>query len=1063
VRSRPGAVWLLAFALLAGAWSWVGSGTLGSDLWVDPYGRNVWFESDPPKIVEILADRAAEQYRSNLHPLFTLAAYPPVFAMRRVAGLSFEHSVRLFVALVAAAWGALLYLLLRLVLRRPLDAALMALLGLTSASAVCWLPVAERYPLGSVSILAMLVVLALGPDRVARPLWWALASGATLAVTITNWMVGLAALVAVFPLRRAAAIAVGGLVLVVGCWGVERLVFPGSRVPFGHSGYETTFTYRPSPLRVAQSVGAFAVHTMVLPRAVQVPDPRAFRMPGTDRSPPDPGQLVLQASPPGSGGWRSGIAALAWVGLLVLGVRALWRRGWRDRLSLTLALALAGQLGLHVLYGEEAFLYSMHWLPMLVLVAAAGLEGRARQPGLALATVVLLAGGSWNVQSFVELARKYGSEHFAVLRAMSRRPAGPWPHARAHVPLSALAAPDSAKAYLEPGGSLSPGERSFGISLWVKDRSGAIVATSDEPASPALHHRFLARGDTIPPVVQVETAFYRAAWRLDTGGRWQLDVGATDTAHVLELVVRSVGPAGGPIPSLRWDGTRLAVGSRWTLAPEPLPGAMAIGEEGDSGWTARFGGTAWTGRDGWGYARLALRPGAVTHLTLAPVPPNAVPGATVLEPAPTVDLPDPRFEESLRAGVAHLATSLVGDEPRSGDPLALPIPSARAGAYAAVALARTGQLGPARKLADYLAAHDYYGAAGAEADAPGLAVWALAEVSGELGDSSYTRSLWPHFRHKAGLIESLLRARDTVRAVPPHRVLWPYTGGALGTIVAAPAKGGLIVGRVDTLFPTLYASAISARGLADAAGIARALGYGAEARRWSDEAAGLVESWSGAVPPSMTEEAAYIFSAWPAELPDTGRDGAGLRDAALRRWVARWDSAGGFLGEPRPSQPARELGEAHTWLAWGDPTRAWVPLRWLWDHQSIPGLYTWWDSDRPIDSYGRWDNSRGWADSSDVTPSYLATAEMLLLQLDILGSVRQEDGQPTAVLGAGLPRNWLHHPVGVTALRLAGRRVDWEWDGSVARVTVHGPPLRCRLAPTFPAGARIAVTYAPPL
>ena len=41
-----------------------------------------------------------------------------------------------------------------------------------------------------------------------------------------------------------------------------------------------------------------------------------------------------------------------------------------------------------------------------------------------------------------------------------------------------------------------------------------------------------------------------------------------------------------------------------------------------------------------------------------------------------------------------------------------------------------------------------------------------------------------------------------------------------------------------------------------------------------------------------------------------------------------------------------------------------------------------------------------------VIPSYLTTAEMLLLQLDMVGTVRQEAGQPTAVLGAGIPRNW---------------------------------------------------------
>jgi hypothetical protein len=60
------------------------------------------------------------------------------------------------------------------------------------------------------------------------------------------------------------------------------------------------------------------------------------------------------------------------------------------RFRIMLGVTLLGQLVLHMVYGNETFLYSLHVMPLLILVAAASTLTRARPVALAL-TALLLA------------------------------------------------------------------------------------------------------------------------------------------------------------------------------------------------------------------------------------------------------------------------------------------------------------------------------------------------------------------------------------------------------------------------------------------------------------------------------------------------------------------------------------------------------------------------------------------------------------------------------------------------------------------------------------------------
>jgi hypothetical protein len=107
--------------------------------------------------------------------------------------------------------------------------------------------------------------------------------------------------------------------------------------------------------------------------------------------------LTSQLSAPGSAG-RFGLAACgAWALLLCLGGRAAAGAGRLPRLAGVLALA---QLALHVVYGEETLLYSLHFLPLLIIVAAAASRTRLRPAALGLAAAALVGAGVNNLGQF---------------------------------------------------------------------------------------------------------------------------------------------------------------------------------------------------------------------------------------------------------------------------------------------------------------------------------------------------------------------------------------------------------------------------------------------------------------------------------------------------------------------------------------------------------------------------------------------------------------------------------------------------------------------------------------
>lgn len=384
-------------AVLAGVMAFL---AVGATLHVLDFGSfDLWFQSDLPRVVDNMTARHTWPSHNENHPLFALWSYPPTLFFRIVVGGELSRAVGATVAATAGLWAALMFALIRLLGARTLDAVIFTVLAMSSAAAVFWFSVTETYGLGSITIILALIVAALATRR-RFPDWIYLGLNVlTLSVTVTNWMAGLSATIVSRSLRRTAALAGAGLVSVVALWWVQHLLFPQASFD-PHAYAEGRYVLREEsrgPWRVAAS---FFLHTIAMPAFMVEPDP--------DSS--DSGRLMLatQMAIPGSGSpWGPAVAA-GWLVLLALGIRALVTGQGPRGARLALGLAVVGQLLLHTLYGTETFLYALHFVVLLVPLAALGSRGRLRPLVLCLAFLVTIGAAANNWRQFRRALHEVG-------------------------------------------------------------------------------------------------------------------------------------------------------------------------------------------------------------------------------------------------------------------------------------------------------------------------------------------------------------------------------------------------------------------------------------------------------------------------------------------------------------------------------------------------------------------------------------------------------------------------------------------------------------------------------
>jgi len=516
---------------------------------------DVWFEADIARVVENMSDRWSNNYRAKLHPILSLVVLPVLYALRRVLSLETWTGIRVVLSVTAGLRAIGLYAVLRLTGFRRLDAGVFTLLGLTSAGAIFWFGVPETHTVASLTIiLALLVVAASAGRRI--PAFIEVGVGvATLGVTVTNWMAGIFASWSHRSWRQTLQISTNAFALTVILWAVGKKLAPSSTFFLGNPP-EPAALLPPEALGPARVVSSFLMHTVVMPAIAIIDRPGAGEWP----------ILAVQPSSPGSGGPLSLLAAVLWGALLLVGVWSLWRVREHRSMRLFLACFLAGQLALHLLYGNETFLYAPNFLPALIVLAAFGAMSPLRRVvvpvALLLAVTNALNNGSqwWRATRFLSDNARY---HHDPRAARAARPGDFWPDAGKFTRLIVPGVRVFDQGYVSSGGSFSPGLDQFTISVWVRDADGRILGNSDEllPSPGDTTRHVDERGQ---PWGLVQTAYYDVHWQPDGLRKYRMQLTARNDAHI-SLVVRGIGARPAPVRNLTWDGSRLTINRRWAI------------------------------------------------------------------------------------------------------------------------------------------------------------------------------------------------------------------------------------------------------------------------------------------------------------------------------------------------------------------------------------------------------------------------------------------------------------------------------------------------------------------
>ncbi len=349
-----------------------------------------WFEANSPLILGYMSDRSFDNSRVKLHPIFPLVTYPLISTITRIGKVSPLEAVWLLNAVTAGVWLGTLYLIMRLLDCRLLDSLLFTSIAASSGAAMFWFIVPETYPLGSLTLLLPLGLVALARHRRVPDWWFVTASAASLSITLTNWMAGLIAAFVCKPLRRAFALSLAALAITAVLVLVQRTAFLHANASFiSPRGYSIIKRW---VQREEQGGALNAARVLFLTSAVV---PRIELSGFESQQGPTGPMLTIQRAPMGSSGILGQVATIAWGLLLAAGAVALSVGRGDARFRIALVVTLLGQTTIYLVYGEETFLYALHCVPLLILAASLATLSRWRYFVLAVAGL-LLPCAAWN-------------------------------------------------------------------------------------------------------------------------------------------------------------------------------------------------------------------------------------------------------------------------------------------------------------------------------------------------------------------------------------------------------------------------------------------------------------------------------------------------------------------------------------------------------------------------------------------------------------------------------------------------------------------------------------------
>lgn len=314
-----------------------------------------WLDSDVARIVSALSSRFNFfHYRSETHPLWSILVTTPFNVLAKVASL--RDVTTAYVAAQAAALGFAFYIALRVFRIGRLDAFIVGALFLSTSTAWFWIGIPETFVWGGVSLL--IAVIWTAAPRGAHDVWTGPAQSVlTLAMTVTNWVAGLAAALIALGWKRAFTVTAMGFAFASGLSVLQNFLFPFSSKFLWIWGEDDGIVREPS-LHYLQ---VYFLHPLSMP----------FQQLGQLGDPPN--TLVRSSnieSLSTSASIESILYLALWGALVAGGVWTVVKRKASFKPALLVGVIIASNLALHAFYGDETFLYAMHFAPFFTIVAA---------------------------------------------------------------------------------------------------------------------------------------------------------------------------------------------------------------------------------------------------------------------------------------------------------------------------------------------------------------------------------------------------------------------------------------------------------------------------------------------------------------------------------------------------------------------------------------------------------------------------------------------------------------------------------------------------------------------
>ena len=328
------------------------------------YGFNSsYFGSDVARVWNNLTDRYSDHHRTSVHPLFSLFVSLPCLFAHKFLGLEKLTAVSLLLAINASALTSVMYYLLFFVTKRLLDTVLFLALFLLSMSFLMWSRVPETFPFGATSMLVPFIIITIPRIREKENIQ-IISSIVTMGITITNWMSGILGCFFVLRYKKTFIVIVKAFVLVLALWSIQKYIYPSAGHVFNLTGEKKYVLSRKSEFTARQIFLDSMSPSTIEPEYSDVME--------------RPTVVVTKKLPDTDGLQLMGFWFL-WILLLIVGAFHCMKSRKESPLNILLLAFVAGQVILHNLYGiGETFMYSIHWMPSLVLVAAFSSKSRYR-------------------------------------------------------------------------------------------------------------------------------------------------------------------------------------------------------------------------------------------------------------------------------------------------------------------------------------------------------------------------------------------------------------------------------------------------------------------------------------------------------------------------------------------------------------------------------------------------------------------------------------------------------------------------------------------------------------